>query len=90
MARTGNVCGALTGALMALGLKFGDDREKANEVAGKFLSEFKSLHGSIICSELTGHNLSTVEDIEQAVKMEIFSRCQKFVEDVSMMLETLL
>ncbi|MHA2360216.1 MAG: C-GCAxxG-C-C family protein, partial [Candidatus Thorarchaeota archaeon] len=45
IARTGNVCGALTGALMALGLKY-NDAEKSNEVAVKLFDEFISLNGS--------------------------------------------
>ncbi|MHA2226432.1 MAG: C-GCAxxG-C-C family protein [Candidatus Hodarchaeales archaeon] len=94
IARTGNVCGALTGALMALGLKYGDierkGQEKANEVAGKFLNEFKSLNGSIICRELINHDLITDNDLKQAFEKGSFNNCPKFVEDVSMMLEKLL
>ncbi|MHA2202659.1 MAG: C-GCAxxG-C-C family protein [Candidatus Hodarchaeales archaeon] len=94
IARTGNVCGALTGALMVLGLKYGGierkEQEKANEVAGQFLNEFKSLHGSIICRELINHNLITKDDLKQAFEKGAFNNCPKFVEDVSMMLEKLL
>ncbi|MFX1252913.1 MAG: C-GCAxxG-C-C family protein [Promethearchaeota archaeon] len=94
IARTGNVCGALTGALMALGLKYGgvkrEDQEKVNEVAGKLLNEFKTLNGSIICRELINHDLITDEDLKQAFKKEVFKNCSKYVEDVSMMLEKLL
>jgi len=94
IARTGNVCGALTGALMALGHKYGgatrEEVEKVNEVAGKLLNEFKSLNGSIICRELINHDLITDEDIEHAFKKGSFDNCPKFVEDVSMMLEKLL
>ena len=94
IARTGNVCGALTGALMALGLKYGGlkrkDQEKANEVAGKLLNEFKSLNGSIICRELINQDLITDDDLKQAFEKGSFNNCPKFVEDVSMMLEKLL
>ena len=94
IARTGNVCGALTGALMALGHKYGgakrEEVEKVNEVAGKLLDEFESLNGSIICRELINHDLITDEDIKQAFANGAFDNCPKFVEDVSMMLEKLL
>ncbi|MFX0066079.1 MAG: C-GCAxxG-C-C family protein [Candidatus Hermodarchaeota archaeon] len=94
IARTGNVCGALTGALMALGLKYGgvkrEDQEKVNDVAGKLLNEFKALNGSIICRELINHDLITDEDLKQAFKKEVFKNCPKYVENVSMMLEKLL
>lgn len=94
IARTGNVCGALTGALMVLGLKYGGakeaEQEKANEVGGKLLNEFQSLNGSIICRELINHDLLTDEDVKQAFKKGSFINCPKFVEDVSIMLERFL
>ena len=89
IARTGNVCGALTGALMALGLKY-DNAEKADEAAVKFLDEFKSLNGSIICRELINHDLMTDEDIKQAFAKGSFDNCPKFVEDVTVILDRLL
>ena len=94
IAQTGNVCGALTGALMALGLKYGgtkrEGNEKAKKVAGNLLNEFKSLNGSIMCRELINHDLITDDDIKQAYEKGSFNNCPKFVEDVSMMLEKLL
>ena len=55
----GEVCGACTGALMALGLKFGQcedndeaSRYKANEITVKFLEQFRNENGSYICKEL--------------------------------------
>ncbi len=89
IARTGNVCGALTGALMALGLKY-DDAEKADEAAVKLLDEFKSLNRSIICRELINHDLITDEDIKQAFAKGSFDNCPKFVEDVTVILDRLL
>jgi len=41
--------GAVTGALIALGLKYGGpDSTKVNEVAMKFLEEFAFLNGTVI------------------------------------------
>lgn len=39
--RQGEVCGACTGALMVLGLKYGDDKAKCGEVSDEFFEEFK-------------------------------------------------
>ena len=39
--RQAEVCGACTGALMALGLKYGDNKEKCNEVSDRFLKSLK-------------------------------------------------
>jgi C_GCAxxG_C_C family probable redox protein len=94
IAQTGNVCGVLTGALMALGLKYGgtkrEDNEKANELAGNLLNEFESLNGSILCRELINHDLLTDADIKHAFENGSFNNCPKFVEDASMILEKLL
>ena len=90
IARTGNVCGAITGALMVLGLKSGIDVEMTNEVAGKLFDEFKSLNGSIICRELINHDLITDQDLKQAFENGSFDSCPKFVEDVALILEELL
>ena len=88
IALTGNVCGALNGALMALGLKYGgEDSTKVNEVSVNLLDEFKSLHGSIICRELINHDLVTDEDVKQAFATGAFNNCPKFVEDAAMILE---
>jgi C_GCAxxG_C_C family probable redox protein len=91
IARMGNVCGALTGALMALGLKYGgQDSSKVDRIAKLFLDEFKALHESIICRELIDHDLITDEDVEKAFKTGAFDNCPKFVEDAVVLLEKLL
>lgn len=91
IAHTGNVCGAVTGALMALGLKYGEgDSSKVNEVATKLFEEFKSLNGSIICRELINHDLITDADVKHAFETGAFKDCPKYVEDVSLILEKLI
>jgi len=90
IARSGNVCGAVTGALMTLGLRFGEDAEKVNEIAVKLFDEFESLNGSIICRELINHDLITVEDLKKAFENGSFDNCPKYVEDVALILEGLL
>ncbi len=91
IAHTGNICGALNGALIALGLKYGgSDSTKVNEVARELLGEFESLHGSTICRELINHDLLTEEDMKKAFEKRAFKNCSKYVEDVAMMLENLI
>lgn len=57
--RTGQVCGAVSGAVMALGMaayKAMDDHSDAKELAAKvsqlMMEEFREEHGSLYCSEL--------------------------------------
>lgn len=96
IARTGNVCGALTGAAMVLGLKYGGytgmEQEKTYICVKKFFEEFKAIHGSILCNDLTGLDAASItpETIEQVVKEGAFKKCQQIVEDVSIMVEKLL
>lgn len=59
------VCGACTGALMALGAKYGhceaadmQSRANAGAKAEQFLDEFKRRKGSYICRDLLGCDIS--------------------------------
>ena len=65
MSKTGNICGAVSGAIMVIGLKFGkaqadDDgaTEKTRALVRRFIHEFTEKNGSINCTELLGYNLS--------------------------------
>ena len=66
----GETCGAVVGALMSLGLKYGQgydaDRGKKNlmlEKAGKFKKMFSDKYGSCICREMLGYKLP--EEMDQ-------------------------
>jgi len=86
--RTGNVCGAITGALMALGFKYGGSvqEEEITRVSTRFLDEFVSINGSIICRELIDHDLITEEDLKKAFESDAFKKCMKYVDDAARLL----
>ena len=96
--RKGEVCGACTGALLALGLRFGqadkediESRLKTNEVTDRFLAEFKKENGSYMCKELLGCDLSTQEGIAMAVEKKLFTEfCPKMVESATKIAEDIL
>ena len=96
--RKGEVCGACTGALMALGLKYGqadeqdiESRLKTNEVTDKFMSEFKMENGSYMCKELLGCDLSTKEGAAEAIDKNLFIEfCPKMVESATKIAEMIL
>ncbi len=52
--RQAEVCGAVTGALMALGLKYGDENNRKSMKSLDFMKAFKAEYGSILCKELIG------------------------------------
>jgi C_GCAxxG_C_C family probable redox protein len=91
-------CGAVTGAFMVIGLKFGrtraDDNEakmKTVEATREFAEKFKARHGSIGCTELIGYNVSTLEGYEGAKKKDLFKQlCPEFVESAMKILEEML
>jgi C_GCAxxG_C_C family probable redox protein len=67
---TGAVCGAVVGALMAIGLKKErpdtmDEMFLTLGVAQEFRRRFEAEMGTINCRELTGADLTTEEGIQQ-------------------------
>ena len=89
---TGNVCGALTGALMAIGLEFGDGNPmnpKVAEVSTRLLEEFRAINGSILCRDLIQYDGGAdAVDLMKAFESGAFDKCLKYVEDVSRLLVT--
>jgi C_GCAxxG_C_C family probable redox protein len=70
MGNSGAVCGAVVGAMMAIGLKQrrADTREKMLRnlaMAREFRCRFEAEMGTIICRELTGLDLSTDKGLEE-------------------------
>ncbi len=98
LGRMGLTCGAVTGALMIIGLKHGRtlrfdilSREKTDALAKKFILQFTARHGSTQCKDLLGCDLSTPEGLKIAGKEELIPlRCPQFVESACEILEGLL
>lgn len=91
MARMGWTCGAVTGALMVIGLRCGHEaaadteaNERTYAVAREFISLFDARNGSATCRELLGHDVGTPEGLESARAEGLFeSRCPKLVRDAA-------
>jgi C_GCAxxG_C_C family probable redox protein len=98
MARLGETCGAVTGAFMVIGLKYGmtqakDEtaRDKTYKLAHEFAKRFKERHHSIVCRELLGHDLGKPEGRKAAYDKGLFTTlCPKFVRDAVEIVEQLL
>ena len=94
----GEVCGACTGALMALGLKYGqsdigdlESRKKANQVTEKFLDAFAEKNGSYMCRELLGCNLATDRGKDYALRHNLFTEfCPGMVKSAAEIAERLM
>lgn len=91
------VCGACTGALMVLGLKYGqcipgsDGRIQSNDVTVRFLDRFRSENGSYICRDLLGCDLTTPEGKAYARAHHLFGEiCPEMVFCAAKLTEQLL
>ncbi len=98
VSKTGNMCGAVSGAILAIGLKYGkcvegDDAatEKTRALVRRFIREFEEKNGSLNCTELLGYNLSIPEEYAAAAKSGIFiEKCPALVRDAAEILEKIL
>ncbi len=87
MAQMGETCGAVTGALMVLGLKYGrinakdfETKEKLYSAVKDFVEKFKLQNGTIVCRELLGCDISTKEGRDKATQQNLFKTiCPKLV-----------
>ncbi|MBC7251122.1 MAG: C_GCAxxG_C_C family protein [Anaerolineae bacterium] len=91
MARLGRTCGAVTGALMVIGLKFGKTRaedkeakERCYQLAREFIGQFEARHGSTICKELLGYDLNIPAERAAASEHGLFETlCPRLVRDAA-------
>jgi C_GCAxxG_C_C family probable redox protein len=95
---TADTCGAVTGALMILGLHLAGAnaqaptaRASAKAAAVQYAEMFKARRGTVMCRDLLGCDISTAQGIECARKQGLFARvCPKVVHDAAELLEELL
>ena len=88
MAGNGEVCGAVVGALMLIGLKYGqhiegdnDSKQKTIKIANEYIQIFKDEYGSIICRDLLKYDLSNEIEAQKARESGVFNTlCPVFVK----------
>ncbi len=98
MARTGRTCGAVTGALMVIGLQHAktrpddnDERELAYALAQEFMEKFQERNRTLLCRDLLGVDVSTPEGMAEVREKNLFyTVCPRFVRDAAEILEELL
>jgi C_GCAxxG_C_C family probable redox protein len=89
----GSVCGAVTGGIMAIGVKHGgvglEPSMRTGKIVRDFAERFKARHGSINCPELIGIDLGVLdplnhpEVIAMANEKGVFDNCPGFVRDAA-------
>lgn len=98
MVYRGETCGAITGAMMALGLNKGrsqagdyDSRDKTYALINELYKRFKEKHNSIICKELLELKGLGHEDWETAYKEGKFDlQCPLYVKEAARIAEELI
>ncbi len=98
MGRLGRQCGAVSGALMVIGLYGGrvdpdDDaaRDRNDALVGEFMTRFEDHFGSSVCSELTGVDMRDPAARSAAKESGTFDRvCPGCVERAAELVEELL
>jgi len=90
MGHAGQVCGAVSGALMAIGLSKGitfyDQIRKyaCYDLAVEFQKRFRQLHGHLSCPNLLGFDIGDNGDLEQVRALNLFhTLCPNLVGDAA-------
>lgn len=94
----GEVCGAVTGALMAIGLIYGqckqedlEARQKTSDKTVEMLEKFKLENGSYICNELLGYDITDADDRKIIMEKELFTKfCPKMVASATKIAEEII
>lgn len=95
----GSVCGAYTGALMAIGLKYGhsnpenllQQKEILTAKNVEFMEKFRKEFGDVECKTLIGYDVSTPEGLQEALDSgKLVDYCPGLVDKVIKILEEIL
>lgn len=97
-ARKGEMCGAVSGALMALGLKYGhfeshNSQQKTNayKISEIFMNRFIEQNKTVVCRELLGYDLSIPEDMAIIKDKNLFhTACPQYVYKAAMLVEEIM
>lgn len=97
-ARNGEICGAVSGALMVLGLKYGhfdafdnEQKSRAYSIAVEYTKRFKEANGSIVCRDLLGYDLSKPDEMACIKEKGLFGDvCPKAIKSAVEVLEGVL
>lgn len=98
IAKSGQVCGAVSGAIMAIGLAHGTitgekaEKDACHEIVQTFIKRFLIAHGEITCPELLAINEETNKNEAGHVNTRgaLQNHCSVFVEDAVLIAAELL
>ncbi len=91
MSRNAQMCGAVTGGIMGIGLLLGRSHENQTtdacyKAVNQFLAMFKEKHRSLNCKELIGFDLGIEKELEQfRTQHPDYEICKNFSIDAATM-----
>jgi C_GCAxxG_C_C family probable redox protein len=90
LARTGGTCGAVSGAIMGIGLGTGRDApsdglEECYALTTQLLEQFVARFGGTACPELLGCDVRTAEGRRSYQENHLAERCRSLVEEATAM-----
>lgn len=97
MGRSGGRCGALTGAMMALGmfeasaLPNTEAKLRVYDRTRQLVEAFRERNGSLACNDLLGYDISSADELRAAKEADVFRTvCPKLVQSAAEILESML
>ena len=98
MGHIGETCGAVTGALMLIGLKYGkfevedlESKEITYNMVHEFATRFKAINGSVRCKDLLTVDIGVPEELQLARDRNLFKTlCPKYIKDAVVLIEEML
>lgn len=94
----GETCGAATGAIMAIGIRYGNvksgDLKTKSEVFAKrdeFIRRFAEMNGKVKCPELLGRRVDTYDELVLlGATTDVFKNCRRYCVNAVKILEEML
>ena len=95
---SGEICGAVSGAVLLIGLKYGSYKEyetepkyKTYKLAKELLNNFKKEYGTVNCTELIKYDLGNPEEYSKAKEAGVFKElCPLFIKKAIELAEEIL
>jgi C_GCAxxG_C_C family probable redox protein len=90
ISRTGSMCGAVSGAIMAVNLVAGrssppESLEPSYTLTQKLISQFEKQFGSVNCRQLIDCDLPTEEGQRYFFENNLMERCYQYAEEATRM-----
>ena len=94
----GETCGAATGAMMALGIRYGNvksgDLKTKSEVFARrdeFIKRFAEMNGKVKCPDLLGRRVDTYDELLLlGATTDVFKNCRRYCVNAVVILEQML